>query len=207
MYTESFTWSLQVCKFQSKIHHEGKLQFKSCGPSNLSPSKWAQVFWTQVPSSSIDSSLGGCQESLLSLSLTPTLKILFSLSPQRNPGFFCLCLYSKYSPQPKCYYSNYWEFFYFLATPAGMWDLSSLTRDQTHTPYLRSTSLNHWPAKEVPILTTNPQNFIHSSHFNSMWKLLRFLLLSLNLIWISLFLCTSSSGSTCFACPFSFCLY
>ena len=100
--------------------------------------------------------------------LTPTLKILFSLSPQRSPGFFCLCLYSKYSPQPKCYYSNYWEFFYFLATPAGMRDLSSLTRDQTHTPYLGSTSLNHWTAKEVPILTTNPQNFIHSSHFNSM---------------------------------------
>ena len=149
MYTESFAWSLQ--KLHSKIHHERNYNSRVVACSNLSPSKWAQVFWTQVPSSSTDSSRRGCQESLLSLSLTPTLKILFSLSPQRSPGFFCLCLYSKYSPYPKCYYSNYWEFFYFLATSAGMWDLSSLTRDQTNTPNLGSATLNHWTAKEVPI--------------------------------------------------------
>ena len=34
--------------------------------------------------------------------------------------------------------------------PRGMWDLSSLTRDQTHTPCIGSRSLNHWTAREVP---------------------------------------------------------
>ena len=31
-----------------------------------------------------------------------------------------------------------------------MWDLSFLTRDQTHTPCIRRRSLNNWTAKEVP---------------------------------------------------------
>ena len=30
-----------------------------------------------------------------------------------------------------------------------MWDLSSLTRDQTHTPCIGRQSLNHWTAREV----------------------------------------------------------
>ena len=34
--------------------------------------------------------------------------------------------------------------------PRGMWDLSSLTRDGTHTPCLGRQSLNHWTAREVP---------------------------------------------------------
>ena len=41
-------------------------------------------------------------------------------------------------------------FIYLLATPRGMWDLSSLTRDQTHLPS-NGNKLNHWTAKEVPI--------------------------------------------------------
>ena len=32
----------------------------------------------------------------------------------------------------------------------GMWDLSSLTRDQIHTPCIGRWSLNHWTAREVP---------------------------------------------------------
>ena len=32
----------------------------------------------------------------------------------------------------------------------GMWDLSSLTRDQTHTPCIGRRSLNHWTIREVP---------------------------------------------------------
>ena len=31
------------------------------------------------------------------------------------------------------------------------WNLSSLTRDRTHTPSVGKKSLNHWTAKEVPI--------------------------------------------------------
>ena len=33
--------------------------------------------------------------------------------------------------------------------PRGMWDFSSLTRDQIHTPCLGRGSLNHWTTKEV----------------------------------------------------------
>ena len=33
-----------------------------------------------------------------------------------------------------------------------MWDLSSLTWDQTCTPALKGWSLNHWTAREVPSL-------------------------------------------------------
>ena len=32
----------------------------------------------------------------------------------------------------------------------GMWDLSSLTRDQTCTPCLGRQSLNHWTTRELP---------------------------------------------------------
>ena len=31
-----------------------------------------------------------------------------------------------------------------------MWDLSSLTRDQTHTLCIGRQSLNHWTSREVP---------------------------------------------------------
>ena len=33
--------------------------------------------------------------------------------------------------------------------PHGMWDLSSPTRDQTHTPGIGGQSLNHWTTREV----------------------------------------------------------
>ena len=36
----------------------------------------------------------------------------------------------------------------------GMWDLSSLTRDQTHTLCVGRWSLNHWTDREVPSLET-----------------------------------------------------
>ena len=32
----------------------------------------------------------------------------------------------------------------------GMWNLSFLTRNQTHTPCIERWNLNHWPAREVP---------------------------------------------------------
>ena len=41
--------------------------------------------------------------------------------------------------------------FIFFVTPHGVWDLSSLTRNQTCAPY-SGKSLNHWTAREVPIL-------------------------------------------------------
>ena len=33
----------------------------------------------------------------------------------------------------------------------GMWDLSSLTRDQTHIPCIRRKILNHWTIREVSL--------------------------------------------------------
>ena len=56
-------------------------------------------------------------------------------------------------------------FFFFLALPHGMWDLSSLTRDRTHAPCIGSVwSLNHWTAREVPRLGFS---------FSSLWMSVR----------------------------------
>ena len=32
----------------------------------------------------------------------------------------------------------------------GMWNLSSLTRDRTHSPCITKQILNHWTIREVP---------------------------------------------------------
>ena len=40
--------------------------------------------------------------------------------------------------------------FYFLTIPHSMRDLSSLTRDGTHTRCHDALSLNHWATREVP---------------------------------------------------------
>ena len=36
------------------------------------------------------------------------------------------------------------------ATPCGLWDLSSLDREQTLAPTVEVWSLNHWTAREFP---------------------------------------------------------
>ena len=41
-------------------------------------------------------------------------------------------------------------FYVFVFGWQGMWDLSSRTRDRTHTPCIGRQSLNHWTAREVP---------------------------------------------------------
>ena len=41
-------------------------------------------------------------------------------------------------------------FFFFLAAPHGMWDLSCRTRDQTQAPAEEAQSLNHWTTRVVP---------------------------------------------------------
>ena len=42
--------------------------------------------------------------------------------------------------------------FFFLAAPLSMRDPSSTTRDQPMPSVVKMWSLNHWSAKEVPIL-------------------------------------------------------
>jgi len=39
--------------------------------------------------------------------------------------------------------------FIYLVIPTSLWDLSSLTRDQTHVPCSGRLSPNHWIAREV----------------------------------------------------------
>ena len=41
-------------------------------------------------------------------------------------------------------------FFFFLAIPHGLWDLSFLTKDQAMPPALAVWNLNHWTAGQVP---------------------------------------------------------
>ena len=41
------------------------------------------------------------------------------------------------------------RFVYLFATLHGMWDLSSQTRNLTHTPCREARSLNHWTTREV----------------------------------------------------------
>ena len=40
-------------------------------------------------------------------------------------------------------------FYVLVLWPWGMWDLSSLTRDWSHTSCIRRQSLNHWTTREV----------------------------------------------------------
>ena len=43
--------------------------------------------------------------------------------------------------------------------PHSMWDLSSLTRDQTHVPCIARQIPNHWTPREVPVI----YYFMHAS--------------------------------------------
>ena len=55
-------------------------------------------------------------------------------------------------------------FYVLVFWPWGMWDLSSPTTDQTHTPCIGRRSLNHWFTREVPsiffLLWESKWNFI-----------------------------------------------
>ena len=48
--------------------------------------------------------------------------------------------------------NNHGLFFFSLALWHGMWDLSSLTRERTLNPCMEEWCLNHWTAREVPII-------------------------------------------------------
>ena len=39
---------------------------------------------------------------------------------------------------------------FFGHTELGMWDLSSPTRGQIHTPCIGTLTLNHWATRDVP---------------------------------------------------------
>ena len=41
--------------------------------------------------------------------------------------------------------------YYYLAELCSLWDLSSLTRDQTEAPAVKAPSPNPWTARELPV--------------------------------------------------------
>ena len=64
----------------------------------------------------------------------------------------CTCGFSS-----RFFKSLYWicyniasVFYVLVFWPRDMWDLSSPTRDQTHTPCIGRQSLHHWTTREVP---------------------------------------------------------
>ena len=108
-------------------------------------------------------------------------QILYQLSHQRSPYILTLDLYQIYYTEiflPFCRLSfcffdsvpflkrlfiNLFVLFCFgHATWHGMWDLSSLARDQTWAPVVEAQSLNHWTSREVSdsiLWWTNVFNF------------------------------------------------
>ena len=63
----------------------------------------------------------------------------------------------------------------------GMWDLRSLTRDRTHSPWTKRWSLNHWTTREVWDVFwewNNPDKYIVTSFSLCLLSFLFFLLSS-----------------------------
>ena len=48
---------------------------------------------------------------------------------------------------------HFFFLFFNLATPHGLWDLSSPTRDQTRAPAVKVLSPNHWTTREFPSIS------------------------------------------------------
>ena len=67
--------------------------------------------------------------------------------------------YSSWSPKESeaTKHAQCLEHFCIILFLQGMWDLSSPTRDQNHTPALEVDSLNHWNTREVPEDSVTPQ--------------------------------------------------
>ena len=57
--------------------------------------------------------------------------------------------------------------------PRGMWDLSSLTRDQTRTPCVGRQSLNHWTVREVLTIRFSTVEAIGDLHKNCFGRVMK----------------------------------
>ena len=51
--------------------------------------------------------------------------------------------------------------FIYLTTPCSMWDLSFLTRDWNHAPFIENMESQHWITKEVPTMCWNNNVSLH----------------------------------------------
>ena len=68
-----------------------------------------------------------------------------SLQPIQYSLFICFLLKSLLGLLPHCFYFTFWLFGH-----KAVWDLSSLTRNGTHTPCIGRQSLDPWTPREVP---------------------------------------------------------
>ena len=84
----------------------------------------------------------------------------YSKNGNRSPTHYIILLICRWCLSFVCWFvfRVFFEFvvilllFYVLVFwPRGMWDLSSLTRDQTRTPCIGKQSPNHWTTREVPV--------------------------------------------------------
>lgn len=123
----------------------------TCHPVNEHFEFRFHPFFLQIPHSE------GYQWSQPSLSLTPRLKMSPSFFPLISPGPFCFWLYSKYSSQLMCYYSNQWpsKFYPFIKFQFHVKLLLILS----HNLILISPSL--WPSNNTltPLVLYVPSHF------------------------------------------------
>ena len=87
------------------------------------------------------------------------MNLEFPSEPQRGPGQRADCevlLSCSRHPQDAPFFTEFVTvlllIYVLVFWPCGMWDLSSPTRHQTHTPCIGRRSINHWTAKEVPMI-------------------------------------------------------
>ena len=73
------------------------------------------------------------------------------LYEESDPEIFSQCnVLPFYVASTRIYVTKYKLLFFFFFWPSGMWDLSSPTKDGTHTPALEAWSLNRSSTREVP---------------------------------------------------------
>ena len=149
---ESRWWMSRACHSQCMLRALALLAFGSVG-IRMGPGEqdMEQLMMYQIVVPTAGHSR--CQESLAHHMLrNPGEKSLITAS-------FSFCYQKSFSD----FYSLLWLFksllnllqycfcFMFLFLwPRGMWDLSSLTRDRTHSPLIGRQNLNHWTTREVP---------------------------------------------------------
>ena len=102
--------------------------------------------------------------------------------------FFFFCMWTTFKVFIEfvkyCFYFTFWFFW-----PWGMQDLSSLTRDRTHTPIIGRQSLNQWTSREV--LGT------HLNEADRIFATFSFPGPITTLKWVSLVFCSTWSWSRC----------
>ena len=83
--------------------------------------------------------------------------------PQFLSSFICWWTFGCFQSGSVMYKDN------FLTTPWSVWELSSWTRDQAHTPALEAWSLTHWTTRESEKVKV--KSFSHVQLFGTPWTI------------------------------------